>query len=277
MARKSRKNTEGSSAVQVMPPKRVFQTAIYVRISVENERKIEADSIGTQIQMLKDFASQMPELSIYDVYCDDDITGTNFARPEFSRMMNDVRDRNVNCIMVKDLSRLGRNYLESGEYIEKVFPFFGIRFIAINDRIDTFEKPIDISVQLKNMANEMYAKDISKKIRSTMKSLQAQGKFIGSQPPYARKMDDLKIFMASLSRDALKYAPEYTGSEKWAKRVEAFQQQEQLSREMVEAFIDMITVYEDGRTEVAFRNMDELEAVLYQASERRKEDMRYAV
>ena len=99
-------------------------------------------------------------------------------------MMNDVRDRNVNCIMVKDLSRLGRNYLESGEYIEKVFPFFGIRFIAINDRIDTFEKPIDISVQLKNMANEMYAKDISKKIRSTMKSLQAQGKFIGSQPPY---------------------------------------------------------------------------------------------
>ena len=71
MARKSRKNTEGSSAVQVMPPKRVFQTAIYVRISVENERKIEADSIGTQIQMLKDFASQMPELSIYDVYCDE--------------------------------------------------------------------------------------------------------------------------------------------------------------------------------------------------------------
>lgn len=90
-------------------------------------------------------------------------------------------------------------------------------------------------------------------------------------------MDDLKIFMASLSRDALKYAPEYTGSEKWAKRVEEFQQQEQLSREMVEAFIDAITVYEDGRTEVAFRNMDELEAVLYQASERRKEDMRYAV
>lgn len=173
MARKSRKNTEGNSAVQAMPPKRMFQTAIYVRISVENERKIEADSIGTQIQMLKDFASQMPELSIYDVYCDDDITGTNFARPEFSRMMNDVRDRNVNCIMVKDLSRLGRNYLESGEYIEKVFPFFGIRFIAINDRIDTFEKPIDISVQLKNMANEMYAKDISKKIRSTMDELEA--------------------------------------------------------------------------------------------------------
>lgn len=184
MARKSRKSSNLTSETVVLSPDKIFQTALYVRISVENERKIEADSIGNQIQMLKDFASQIPELQIYDVYCDDDITGTTFIRPEFSRMMNDVRDRNVNCIMVKDLSRLGRNYLESGEYLEKVFPFFGIRFIAVNDRIDTLDKPIDISAQLKNMANEMYAKDISRKICSTMQMLQEQGKFIGSQPPY---------------------------------------------------------------------------------------------
>lgn len=192
MARKSRKNMDNSVLAKADLPKKVFQTAIYVRISVENERKIESDTIGTQIQMLKDFASQMPELNIYDIYCDDDITGTTFVRPEFSRMMNDIRDRNVNCVLVKDLSRLGRNYLESGEYIEKVFPFFGIRFIAINDRVDTYERPVDISVQLKNMANEMYAKDISKKICSTMKTLQEQGKFVGSQPPYGyrRKADD---------------------------------------------------------------------------------------
>lgn len=184
MARKSRKHGNLPQEATGSSPKKVFQTAIYVRISVENERKIEADSIGNQIQMLKDFASQMPELQIYDIYCDDDITGTTFIRPEFSRMMKDVRDRNVNCILVKDLSRLGRNYLESGEYLEKVFPFFGIRFIAVNDRIDTLDNPIDISAQLKNLANEMYAKDISRKICSTMKTLQEQGKFVGSQPPY---------------------------------------------------------------------------------------------
>jgi len=171
MARKSRKNSAVSGDKPFVSPGKIFQTAIYVRISVENERKMEADSIGNQIQMLKDFASQMPELQIYDIYCDDDISGTTFIRPEFSRMMRDVRDRKINCIMVKDLSMLCRNYLESGEYLQKVFPFFGIRFIAINDRIDTLDRPIDIGAQLKNMANEMYARDISRKICSTMKTV----------------------------------------------------------------------------------------------------------
>lgn len=189
MARKSRKNAALAKETAVSSPKKIFQTALYVRISVENEKKIEADSIGNQIQMLKDFVSQLPELQIYDIYCDDDITGTTFMRPEFSRMMKDVGDRNVNCIVVKDLSRLGRNYLESGEYLEKVFPFFEIRFIAVNDRIDTLDKPVDIGAQLKNMANEMYAKDISRKICSTMKTLQEQGKFIGSHPPYGYMRD----------------------------------------------------------------------------------------
>ena len=133
--------------------------------------------------------------------------------------------------------------------------------------------------QIKNTEKQIghYAQMKASLYQDYSEGLLTEADYITVGQDYARKMDDLKIFMASLSRDALKYAPEYTGSEKWAKRVEAFQQQEQLSREMVEAFIDMITVYEDGRTEVAFRNMDELEAVLYQASERRKEDMRYAV
>ena len=133
--------------------------------------------------------------------------------------------------------------------------------------------------QIKNTEKQIghYAQMKASLYQDYSEGLLTEADYITVGQDYARKMDDLKIFMASLSRDALKYAPEYTGSEKWAKRVEAFQQQEQLSREMVEAFIDMITVYEDGHTEVAFRNMDELEAVLYQASERRKEDMRYAV
>lgn len=183
MARKSRKNVTGFPET-FDQERQQFQAGLYVRISVENEKKLEADSIGTQIRMLEDFVSQIPDIRVYDIYCDDAISGTTFIRPEFSRMMGDVRDRKINCIIVKDLSRLGRNYLESGEYLEKVFPFFGIRFIAVNDRIDTLERPVDISAQLKNMANEMYARDISKKICTAVKTLQDQGKFVGSQPPY---------------------------------------------------------------------------------------------
>ena len=193
MARKSRKN-QNASPVSTEPTIRTasIPTALYARLSVENFQKKEADSIGTQIQMLRDHVSQISDLTVYDIYCDDNITGTNFNRPEFSRMMNDVRDGKVKCIVVKDLSRLGRNFLESGEYLEKVFPFLGVRFIAINDRIDTFQRPIDIGAQLKNMANEMYAKDISRKICSVMDALKDEGKFIGGHPPYGylRHPDD---------------------------------------------------------------------------------------
>ena len=126
---------------------------------------------------------------IYDIYSDDDISGVDFVRPEFSRMMNDLRDGKINCIIVKDLSRLGRNYLESGEYIEMVFPFFQCRFIAITDRFDTKYNQADFSVQLKNLANEMYAKDISKKIISVKRNAQEQGKFTSGRAPYGYQID----------------------------------------------------------------------------------------
>jgi DNA invertase Pin-like site-specific DNA recombinase len=193
MARKSRKKVENSVLVPVVPngTDKIYIAGLYARISVENEKKREADSIGNQLQLLKDFASEQADIQVFDVYSDDDISGTDFIRPEFSRMMNDVRDGKINCIIVKDLSRLGRNYLESGEYIEMVFPFLGVRFIAITDRFDTKNQQADLSVQLKNMANEMYAKDISKKICSTMRSIQEQGKFAGSKAPYGYLRDPM--------------------------------------------------------------------------------------
>lgn len=163
MARKSRKNVSSAAPIG-KASERIYRCALYARISVETERKREADTIGNQLQLLKDYVSEHPDLIIYDIYSDDDISGVDFARPEFSRMMNDLRDGKIDCIIVKDLSRLGRNYLESGEYIEMVFPFFQCRFIAITDRFDTKYNQADFSVQLKNLANEMYAKDISKKL-----------------------------------------------------------------------------------------------------------------
>lgn len=188
MARKSRKNIVVESASTTIVDK-VYHVGLYARISVETERKREADTIGNQLQLLKDYVSEHADLSVFDIYSDDDISGTDFIRPEFSRMMNDLRDGKIDCIIVKDLSRLGRNYLESGEYIEMVFPFFQCRFISVNDHFDTKYQQADISVQLKNMANEMYAKDISRKICSTMRTIQEQGKFAGSRAPYGYRLD----------------------------------------------------------------------------------------
>lgn len=188
MARKSRKTTVAEQAV-IKPVDKVYRAGLYARISVETERKREADTIGNQLQLLKDYVSEHSDLTVFDIYSDDDISGTDFIRPEFSRMMNDLRDGKIDCIIVKDLSRLGRNYLESGEYIEMVFPFFRCRFISVTDRFDTKYQQADISVQLKNMANEMYAKDISRKICSTMRTIQDQGKFAGSRAPYGYRLD----------------------------------------------------------------------------------------
>lgn len=184
MARKTRKTNLAEVPAPSAKKNSIYHAALYVRISIENEEKRNADSIGTQIQMLKDFVSECDDIMIYDVYCDDDFSGTDFVRPEFSRMMNDIRDRKVNCVVVKDLSRLGRNLIETGEYIEKVFPFFGVRFIAINDHCDTKDTQIDLSIQIKNWANEMYAKDISRKICSTKKSQQIKGQYTGGNPVY---------------------------------------------------------------------------------------------
>ena len=188
MARKSRKTTVAEPAV-IKPVDKVYRAGLYARISVETERKREADTIGNQLQLLKDYVSEHSDLTVFDIYSDDDISGTDFIRPEFSRMMNDLRDGKIDCIIVKDLSRLGRNYLESGEYIEMVFPFFRCRFISVTDRFDTKYQQADISVQLKNMANAMYAKDISRKICSTMRTIQDQGKFAGSRAPYGYRLD----------------------------------------------------------------------------------------
>ena len=188
MARKSRKTTVAEPAV-IKPVDKVYRAGLYARISVETERKREADTIGNQLQLLKDYVSEHSDLAVFDIYSDDDISGTDFVRPEFSRMMNDLRDGKIDCIIVKDLSRLGRNYLESGEYIEMVFPFFRCRFISVTDRFDTKYQQADISIQLKNMANEMYAKDISRKICSTMRTIQDQGKFAGSRAPYGYRLD----------------------------------------------------------------------------------------
>lgn len=113
------------------PSEKIYRAGLYARISVETERKREADTIGNQIQLLKDFSSENLDIDVVDIYVDDDISGTDFVRPEFSRMMNDIRDGKIDCVIVKDLSRLGRNLIETGEYIEMVFPVLGVRLLQL--------------------------------------------------------------------------------------------------------------------------------------------------
>lgn len=121
---------------------------------------------------------------LYDSYIDDGETGTNFQREGFQKMMFDIYNGKINCIIVKDLSRFGREYIEAGDYIEKVFPLLGVRFIAINDGFDNMVSPLDISVPIKNVINALYAKDISKKIASAMRIKQIKGDFVGGVAPY---------------------------------------------------------------------------------------------
>ncbi|MCD8100399.1 MAG: recombinase family protein [Oscillospiraceae bacterium] len=164
-----------------------YLTAVYVRLSVEDSGKKNTDTIEGQKKMLTDFISRQADMNLAGVWCDNGETGTNFARPQFEAMMEKVRAGEINCIAVKDLSRFGRNYKETGNYLERIFPFLGVRFIAVTDNFDTLTAERNENgyiVPLKNIINEAYSKDISKKSASALHSKQKRGDFIGSWAPY---------------------------------------------------------------------------------------------
>ncbi|MCI8640648.1 MAG: recombinase family protein [Clostridia bacterium] len=152
-----------------------WSVAIYIRLSQEDsdngEDKQESNSITSQKALLNEFVNEHIDLNIYDTYVDDGYTGTDFNRPGFQKLLEDMRSGNINCILVKDLSRLGRNYIEVGNYIEQIFPLFNVRFIAINDNVDSFINPTStntILVPFKNLINDEYARDTSIKIKSAL-------------------------------------------------------------------------------------------------------------
>ena len=168
--------------------KKRYVAALYCRLSKDDGNSIESMSISSQKMMLKQFADQQG-ISVYDYYIDDGYSGTNFDRPSFKRMIEDIENDKINCVITKDLSRLGRNYLESGTYIEMYFPEKRVRYIAVTDGIDTLNaNDVDI-MPFKNILNEMYAKDTSKKVKSALKTRMNEGKFIGSKAPFGYKKD----------------------------------------------------------------------------------------
>lgn len=171
-----------------------FLAAIYLRLSSDDGDKAESDSIRNQRSLLQDFVSKHSELSLIEEYVDDGYSGANFERPAFQRMMENVRNHKINCIIVKDLSRLGRNYIETGRYLEKIFPVLGVRFIAVNDHYDSADTKNDadqIIVPFKNLINDAYCRDISMKIRSQLEIKRKKGEFTGSYASYGYAKDPI--------------------------------------------------------------------------------------
>jgi len=169
-----------------------WNVAAYVRLSSDDEDKVESDSITNQKSLIEYFLENNKDLKLKDFYIDDGFTGTDFDRPSFQRLLNDIKFGKINAVIVKDLSRFGRNYIEVGNYLEQVFPLYNVRFIAINDNIDSFKDPKSLNnvvVPFKNLMNDEYARDISNKVRSILDTKKVNGEFIGSIAPYGYLRD----------------------------------------------------------------------------------------
>ena len=183
MARTSRKNGQETSAA-VKPVQPLFKTAVYARLSAEDRETL---SLENQILMVQKYIEKIPELTFCGVFSDNGLTGTNFNRPGFENLMDEIRRGSINCIVVKDLSRFGRDYVEAGNFIEVIFPRLGVRFISMGDNYDSFDPRCQgegMSIALKNMINAFYAKDISAKIRASYIVKRQNGEFTGKCPPF---------------------------------------------------------------------------------------------
>lgn len=187
MARKSRKNIPEAVPVH---NDLFINVALYIRLSVEDGKK-RSNSIENQQLIIDDYISDKPEFKVYDTYIDNGLTGATFDRPSFQRMLADIEAGRINCVIVKDLSRLGRNAIDTGYYIEQYFPKNKVRFIAVTDNFDTANpsRSSGIMLPLKNMINEAYAIDIGRKIRAQAHQDMLDGNFVGARAPFGYRKD----------------------------------------------------------------------------------------
>ena len=176
MARRSRRKTTTDSR----PLESAYLCGLYQRLSDEDRSDLEENSIENQRKICIDYLSRNPGIRLVSVYTDNGFTGTNFSRSGFCQMMEDIESGKINCVIVKDLSRLGREYIETSELVERVFPQKGIRFIAVNNQYDSLRDTtanLAISIPVANIVNDYYAKDTSQKIRSAIQAKMSAGEF----------------------------------------------------------------------------------------------------
>ncbi len=184
--------------IKRMVQQKVYHVGIYARLSVDNHNE-KNESIETQIDIAKLYIKDKPEFELYHCYIDLGKSGVHFERDGFKQLMMDIREEKVNCVIVKDFSRFGRNYIETGNFIQKIFPFLNVRFISVTDRFDSNNMQADdFCVNVKNLVNEMYAADIAAKVKSTRISQQKNGSYTGGYAPYGYricKVDGKRILM----------------------------------------------------------------------------------
>ena len=192
MARKSRKLTNKTITQTVEHVK--SRAGIYGRLSVEDNGYKTKDSIKNQILYLNEFIERNEaEIQLVDTYIDNGTTGTNFERAEWNRLIGDIKNGIIDCIIVKDFSRIGRNYIEVGNYLEKIFPFLGVRVIAVNENFDSNKQEFEnrmLMNSLTNIVNDYYARDISRKITQTKRTMQKKGEYASGVLPYGYKKND---------------------------------------------------------------------------------------
>lgn len=226
MARTSRK---GGARVQSAPAEKKWNTALYARLSVEDSGRKGADTIETQIELIHSYVSSRSYLEIYNTYIDNGESGKDFDRPAWDGMMDDIRSGKVNCIAVKDLSRFGRNYIETCEMLEKIFPFMGVRFISVNDGYDSGAEggySDTLIISLKNLINDRYIMDISRKVSSSKKVRRERGEFTGFAPFGYQKMKTDKHTLepdevtAPIVRDIFQWRSEGMGQAAICKRLD---------------------------------------------------------
>ena len=178
---------------------------LYPRLSFDERGEEESNSVTTQIKMMKDYLVDKRDIIIYKSYPDDGYTGTDFDRPGYKKMLEDIQKRKINAVIVKDLSRLGRNYIEVGKFIDEIVPQYGLRFISVNDNVDSFLNPNimnSLEIPFKNLMNESYSKDTSKKMRTSLQTSKKSGNFVGKIAPYGYLKDPDDIHKLIIDNDA---------------------------------------------------------------------------
>jgi DNA invertase Pin-like site-specific DNA recombinase len=200
MARKSHKNLD-TATVEIQFSPAVYNAAAYVRLSSDAAKK-RGDSLETQRNIIENYVAASPDIRIAEVYEDNAKTGTNFERAGFQKMLADCESGKINCILVKDLTRFGRNAIDAGYYLEKYLPSLGVRFIAVTDGFDTNESDGGILLPLKNVISEAYALDISRKCKSVQRQNIADGRFVGRMAPYGYAKSPLDCHKLIVDSDA---------------------------------------------------------------------------
>ena len=184
-----------------------YNVAAYLRLSKEDNENMESNSIVNQRELIEQYISNKSDLQLVDYYIDDGYSGTNFNRPGFRRLLQDMKNKRINCIIVKDLSRFARSHIEADMYFENIFPALNIRFISVIENIDSFENPDSMDnliVPFKNLLNDAYAKDISKKVKSALLTKRLNGEFIGTTATYGYLKDLKDKHKLIIDKDASK-------------------------------------------------------------------------